>query len=1187
MSNIDNEKDLRKELIGELSDRTFRTSYLIEAGAGAGKTFILSNRIVNQLLLGQARPEELVAITFTEKATQEMIGRIDEEISSRLSTEIEAGRENETAAQKLRELSDSIDQMQISTIHSFCRTLLTTMPFQSALGPEFEVADDYRPYAAGFIEKKLLENPSLFDELEKKTGLSRALVLENFNNICESRAELQYEPMTEQQIRAARNEMLDEVHQLWSILQERCDWTPAREQEESKAKVVSDMLPQIREVVRLKDGTEEAFASSVLRACNPCISAQPVALNAMTRVLKSRDSNGKKITLTANKALLEGHWNAIIEKWYSIIHSCAMEVLAGLIPEYRDYKKSLKIVSQQDLLYYARDLLLHSAEARQYFHQRYRCIYVDEMQDTDPVQAQILFYLATDEEYFDPDDWRNCRPVPGSLFLVGDPKQAIYRFRGADIGVYKTLIELFRNGIGEVITLHFNYRSSAEITDFADIALEKRFEPGPYQAEYKRMEAVHGKSDRSMICAYPTTRDSDPNRIAAFIHMMVEGKVPLGTHGHPHEASYEDFMILTSRNDRTEDYVQALSLYGIPCSMSGSKHYSEIAPIWKLTLVLKHLADPGDELKLASVLANCYRVEFPVLRSYRQMAGRLTVDHLSVKCAMLQNGSEEMFEPLFAAMDELKLLRAKANSCPAGSVVDLIMKKSAAVWSGEKAEDHRKEYAMLLQFVQELQLEPVQSIPGLAAKAESLRNDVAERELLLDGDDNCVRIMNLHKAKGLESEIVILACDSEFPAKAIKHTVYDGNSEKLHYCITRKDSFNKDVILGKSFDWDMDAGKTEIQFLEKQVDRLLYVAATRAKTCLLIGDAKKSAWQTLVEAGKAAEKEAQNGQTAEHELPRFALDAALAEKTDDCWFRPLSALLMSEDWNPSPVSHPEDVPIVDTNAIEEELTSAALQAAKKQTANISPSMVEKGRIAADESDDETVPQPESVSFQTVADLEGNAHGALWGTTVHRMMELCVKKTLFDSQSRRMLAERAFREVLESEGLTAESRKLLDPLNRYGDEESLVKGIADQAMELSAFLEDDRHPLTVMLKAGKAYTELPFQFREEFPDQRIRELCSNLITPEDERCVEIHGIIDLAVKTGNEWTIIDYKTDVFLVGENPEQFRERLKEQYSPQIMLYREILSRMGLGEVKDMYLCAIALHGEMIPLIEKDQVNV
>ena len=129
MNEVELEKSLRKELIGEVSDDTFHKNYLIEAGAGAGKTFILSNRIVNQILQDQASPDELVAITFTEKATQEMISRIDQEISARLTAEIKEHGETSETAQKIRNLSDSIDQMQISTIHSFCHTLLMTLLF--------------------------------------------------------------------------------------------------------------------------------------------------------------------------------------------------------------------------------------------------------------------------------------------------------------------------------------------------------------------------------------------------------------------------------------------------------------------------------------------------------------------------------------------------------------------------------------------------------------------------------------------------------------------------------------------------------------------------------------------------------------------------------------------------------------------------------------------------------------------------------------------------------------------------------------------------------------------------------------------------------------------------------------------------------------------------------------------------
>ena len=165
------------------------------------------NSFSERILQDQASPDELVAITFTEKATQEMISRIDQEISARLTAEIKEHGETSETAQKIRNLSDSIDQMQISTIHSFCHTLLMTMPFHSELGPEFEVTEDDQTLATRFIEQKIRDNPEMFDGLEARTGLSRELFLSNFKAICESRAELQYEPITEEQYGLALSEM--------------------------------------------------------------------------------------------------------------------------------------------------------------------------------------------------------------------------------------------------------------------------------------------------------------------------------------------------------------------------------------------------------------------------------------------------------------------------------------------------------------------------------------------------------------------------------------------------------------------------------------------------------------------------------------------------------------------------------------------------------------------------------------------------------------------------------------------------------------------------------------------------------------------------------------------------------------------------------------------------------------------
>ena len=97
-----------------------------------------------------------------------------------------------------------------------------------------------------------------------------------------------------------------------------------------------------------------------------------------------------------------------------------------------------------------------------YSLEKYRTFFVDEYQDTDPVQTDILFAITADR--YDPD-WHRCRPRPGSLFLVGDAKQGIYRFRGADISLWQEAADVMRDTGGEVIDLYKNFRSTAEICD--------------------------------------------------------------------------------------------------------------------------------------------------------------------------------------------------------------------------------------------------------------------------------------------------------------------------------------------------------------------------------------------------------------------------------------------------------------------------------------------------------------------------------------------------------------------------------------------------------------------------------------------------------------------------------------------------------------------------------------------------
>ncbi len=1129
------EEELREELVGKRSTETYGISYLIEAGADAGKTYILVNRMINQLLTGTAKPEELAAITFTEKATQEMVDRIDRELLARLEeAEGDCGRES-PEAERIRSLIEGIDQMQISTIHSFCRTLLTTMPFSSALGPEFEVSDDPAPLADAFFEQQIRECPERFQTVRDITGIGYELLKESFYRLCESRAEIVYDRLDEAGLNRRMDDMRTQAGNLYALVREHGSEENIRSR---TSKTVQNLMPKINEVLRLRAGPKEAFVQMVLEACNPCGNNRSMEAGALARILPG--------TIKDNEERVRMIWNQISETWGGIIHSLSMELFSSMIPDYQDYKRQQKVATQQDLLCCARDMLRTDAEARQYFHQKYACVYVDEMQDTDPVQAQILFYLTTGESDFDADDWRNCRPVPGSLFLVGDPKQAIYRFRGADITVYKTLETLFQNGIGRVEHLHFNFRSSSEITDFSDRMFRELLTGGDYQAACSGMSAVAGASEHARIIAYSAEKENDPAQVAAFIAEMVRLGTTVGTKDKQHKATYEDFLILTNTNRRTEDYVRALSGYGIPCNMAGAKKYAEIPQLVRGNAVLQYLADPDDEMKLATVLAGCYQIPFSVLRAYRQRTGSLTADSKSVKAALAAAGHTDAYADLLAGLEELYRFREQARSLPGIAVLENIWQKSCAVWQNREPSVFSKEYPMVLQFLHELR-DSGGGLTELAAKAEELLQGAADRELLLEEEKNCVRVMNLHKAKGLEAEIVILAYDSPFKTDAQKHTVFDGNRESLYMCMARANPYGGSTVYAKPPGWDDGPGNREQEFLKAQVVRLLYVAATRAKTGLIICTAKKNTWA------------------------EFAEKCVSEQEQEPDWQQAVAALESGETSSPQPDLRDSEPVEVDTEEMEESLVRDAGLLSGARHLDISPSMLERrDELLRMEGD---VPETEHTVQFADAHLP---HGAKWGTVVHRLMELCVRSRAYDQENRMRLALQAVFEPLSDEELSGAEKRMLDPQHQYPEQELLFEALAAQAGRQTAFLGDREHALRKLLDSGKCYAELTFETPLSAGDP-IWKLCSSVMDGQSELPVELRGVIDLAVREDRGWVLVDYKTDARWKGETEAQYAERLKRQYTPQLRIYREILKRLNQGEVSAAYLCAVSLGGMLV----------
>lgn len=1172
-TDLQREEHLRKELIGKVSPDTYGKNYLIEAGAGAGKTFVMVNRIVNQLLDGHILPENLAAITFTEKATQEMLQRIDTEIIERLQRSVVENGPDAPESLRLRRLMDSIDQMQISTIHAFCRKLLMTMPYESALGPEFDVIEDSAALAEAFFEQKIHEDPSIFDHAREITGIRIGDLKHNFILLCESGAEIISHECTEQAVGSAQARQKAEARQLHALVAAHGD---IGNYKSKKKENIDKALPKFKEILRLAGQGEEIFADEVCRVLNPCTQDPAFASDDILRLMPKKSKNN---TLKADADECIQH---IREEWKNLIHMVCMSAIKDLIADYRTYKKQNRTASQNDLLIYTRDMLRESPEARRYFHSRYQTVYVDEMQDTDPVQAQILFYLTTEEKSFNKDDWKQCRPVPGSLFLVGDPKQAIYRFRGADISVYKILTDLFESGVGEVKRLHFNYRSCTEICDFADHVFGDVLDGGGYQAEYSPMTAVHGSSVRSRLITYKEDKDHDACHVAAFIAEMTRAGTIVGISGNEHAARYDDFMILTRTNDATERYVRALSEYGIPCNMSGSKKFSEVDPVRRAEFMLGTMLDREDETKLALALVNCYGVSLKTLREYRQRVRNLTADHMAVKKAMMQEGSiNREFETIFSALDEIDSLCGEINAVPAMTVIEDVFFKSVGIWTDPEPADRGSDYAMVCQYLKKLRDTGFTSFPSLAAQAVALVSDKTERELLLDEKENCVRIMNLHKAKGLEAEIIILAYDSRFKAAATKHTVYEGNSRKLHACLTRNSGYGENV-LAWSPEWASNGGPSDVEtvFLSAEIDRLMYVAATRAKTALIVNMYDNGcAWYGL---GKAVKAYGAMTEDTSDELEDEACnesdgeDSGLYRDRDPLWQLSVRALDSGECTLPP--AGPEDpdagkIITVSVSELERGLRLSAESASFQSELNVTPSMLERKQKKQLYRDDVQAEAAEDAS-------EGRndiPHGADWGTIIHRILELMVRNSSYDPAGRKKFAAQAVTEVLGDREISAKTGKQLLGNHVLSDSETLKSYAAGQAAGCVAFLNEEHHPLRELIRGKDCFTELPFILQETDLRSPLAAAVSDFYGGSNDKPINVNGVIDLALRDGDCWTVVDYKTDAIYTAEPEIAYINRLKTQYALQLKVYREVINRLGKGTVMHTYICSIPLGGKLI----------
>jgi len=236
-ADLSEEDLLRDELTGKGYTRADfernRKNYLVEAGAGAGKTFIMVQRIINQLVTGYYEPEDIVAITFTNKSTLELRERLDEELENRRKDALEARAQAEAAGdmaakaetedllRRLAQLLRESGRMQVSTIHSFCQTMLEAMPFASPYGLDLRVLENDTVLAESFFDRKMAEQGNTLFRAARDLGMPLQLIRKTFLDCRENNeAVIAYRTVSdpvvngwEQKVAAELDALQRELHQ--------------------------------------------------------------------------------------------------------------------------------------------------------------------------------------------------------------------------------------------------------------------------------------------------------------------------------------------------------------------------------------------------------------------------------------------------------------------------------------------------------------------------------------------------------------------------------------------------------------------------------------------------------------------------------------------------------------------------------------------------------------------------------------------------------------------------------------------------------------------------------------------------------------------------------------------------------------------------------------------------------------
>jgi ATP-dependent helicase/nuclease subunit A len=432
----------------------FGTTFFVEAAAGTGKTTALVGRIVGLIRSGSGTLARTVAVTFTEKAAGEM--------KLRLRLEIEKARAEAKPEERdrLDRALEELELARIGTIHAFCGDLLSERPIEAGVDPVFKMVAEEEADALAdesferWLQRILADAPEGPRRiLRRRSGFDppQEQLRAAMHTLCKHRDFAQAWRRDPFDRNGAIDELLDELAELGELA------PTSSEPHHPLARNLAEIALFVREATRLEAVRPRDYDG---------LEAELRELARNKRRFKGWEYKGWAKTtfrdlsrdeVLARRDGVRANLEAFIAASEADLAPLLHEALQAAIADYELLKSKSGCLDFLDLLIKARDLVRDHGGVREELQNRFTHFFVDEFQDTDPLQAEILLLLAADDPGL--TDWRAVRPVPGKLFLVGDPKQSIYRFRRADVALYEEIKRRLLGVGAELLHLTTSFRA--------------------------------------------------------------------------------------------------------------------------------------------------------------------------------------------------------------------------------------------------------------------------------------------------------------------------------------------------------------------------------------------------------------------------------------------------------------------------------------------------------------------------------------------------------------------------------------------------------------------------------------------------------------------------------------------------------------------------------------------------------